>query len=581
MIDPAPQPSFLPRWPAAPAIAIGGALLLFVAGLTVASFNEIAFRAQATRETRVQAQILAASVTAALAFDDRSAALEYLGALSANPEIESGAIYDAKGDLAAAYHRPDSPAPPTQAPPAQSLNNGRDIRVTAPVLLHDDPIGSIYLKAAAEPFYRTADRYAAIGILGLMASLMVAALAAANASQRRAYSALQAEIIQRERAEEALRQSQKMEAMGQLTGGVAHDFNNLLMVASSGLELLDRTQDPQRRERLKQGVRQAIDRGAGLTRQLLAFSRRMPLASEVVDLHAQIEGMRLLLERSLREDIAVRLEVEDGLWPVEIDPGALEVAVVNIALNARDAMPGGGAITIGLHNRPELADGELQGDFVELAIRDTGLGMPPELASRIFEPFFTTKEVGKGTGLGLAQVYGFARSSRGGVRAVSAPGEGAAISLFFPRAAAAAKQPAPEPASAAATATPSQALSVLVVEDDDAVASAVGDMLQTLGHSAERVASADQALDELKRHARRFDVVFSDMVMPGALDGIGLAREIRERFPDLPVLLTTGYSEAAEQAAREGLTPLAKPYSIETLAARLDGAAATPRSARA
>jgi signal transduction histidine kinase len=521
--------------------------------------------------------MLAASVTAALAFDDRAAALEYLGSLRANPEIESGAIYGATGQLAAAYHRSGASPPPAKAPPAQSRNDGRDIQVTAPVLLHEQPIGSVYLKAAAEPFFRTADRYAAIGILGLMASLMVTALAAANAAQRRAYAALQAEIAQRERAEEALRQSQKMEAMGQLTGGVAHDFNNLLMVASSGMDLLDRTQDPQRRERLKQGVRQAIDRGASLTRQLLAFSRRMPLTSEVVDLGAQIDGMRLLLDRSLREDIAVRLEVEAGLWPVEIDPGALEVAVVNIALNARDAMPDGGIITIGLHNRPNLSEGELQGDFVELSIRDTGQGMAPELASRIFEPFFTTKEVGKGTGLGLAQVYGFARSSRGGVRVVSAPGEGATLSLFFPRSEAAAQAPPAAPAPAASSL---HGLKVLVVEDDDAVAAAVGDMLHTLGHHGERVASADEALKTLEA-GRRFDVVFSDMVMPGKLDGIGLARKIRERFPDLPVVLTTGYSAAAEQAAKEGLTPLAKPYAIDALAARLDGAVTTPRRARA
>jgi CheY-like chemotaxis protein len=361
-----------------------------------------------------------------------------------------------------------------------------------------------------------------------------------------------------------------MEAMGQLTGGVAHDFNNLLMVASSGLDLLDRTQDPVRRERLKQGVRQAIDRGAGLTRQLLAFSRRTPLTSKVVDLGAQIDSMRLLLDRSLREDIAVRLEVSDDLWPVEIDPGALEVAVVNIALNARDAMPVGGVITIRLTNHPAMADGELQGDMVELAVRDTGTGMPTDLAMRIFEPFFTTKDVGKGTGLGLAQVYGFAHASRGGVRVASAPGQGTTLSLFFPRSRAPISM-APTESEEPPPAHPGS-LKVLLVEDDDAVAASVGEMLSALGHSSRRAENAHAALAVLDA-GETFDVVLSDMVMPGTLDGIGLAREILRRFPGQPILLTTGYSDAAEQAIREGLTPLAKPYAIDALAARLEGAA--------
>ncbi len=439
-----------------------------------------------------------------------------------------------------------------------------------PVVLKSGPIGSVYLKSRAEPFFRTANRYAAIGILGLMAALMVAALAAANVAQRRAYAALEEEVEQRERAEEALRQSQKMEAVGQLTGGVAHDFNNLLMVASSGLYLLERTDDPERREYLQRGIRQAVERGASLTRQLLAFSRRTPLTSQVVDLRTQIDSMRLLLDRSLREDIAVGLETDDDLWPVEIDPGALEVAVVNIALNARDAMPAGGVITICLHNRPAMSDSELEGDMVELAVRDTGQGMEPELAGRIFEPFFTTKEVGKGTGLGLAQVYGFARASRGGVRVKSTPGQGSIISLFFPRS----QTPVMAwPIESIEPPSPTeQALKVLLVEDDEAVAAAVGDVLSSLGHCSRRAADARAALDILETD-KAFDVVLSDMVMPGELDGIGLAREIRRRHPGVPILLTTGYSEAAEQAISEGLTPLAKPYAPDALAVRLQHAA--------
>ena len=560
--------------PSPPVIASFSAILLFVAGLAVASFNEVAFRAQATRESRVQAQMLAASVTAALAFNDSAAAKEFADSLHANPEIETSGIYDASGRLVAGYRRDDAPPPPQRAPPLQSINNGQSIQVGAPVLLNAEPIGSVYLKSAAEPFYRTANRYAAIGILGLMAALMVGALAAANAAQRRAYAALEEQIAHRERVEEALRQSQKMEAVGQLTGGVAHDFNNLLMVASSGLYLLDRTEDPQRREWLKQGVQQAIDRGASLTRQLLDFSRRAPLTSQAVNLGAQIDSMRLLLDRSLREDIGVRLEVDNDLWPVEIDPGALEVAVVNIALNARDAMPAGGIITIRLTNRTGMSEGELLGDMVELAVSDTGSGMTADLASRIFEPFFTTKEVGKGTGLGLAQVYGFVRASNGGVRLASRPGQGTTISLFFPRSLAQVASIADRTTEPTLTST--RSLKVLLVEDDDAVAASVGEMLSALGHVSERAANAQAALIRLEA-GEIFDVALSDMVMPGEIGGIGLAREIRRRFPGLPIVLTTGYSAAADQAIREGLTPLAKPYAIDALAARLEDAARARR----
>ncbi len=564
--------------PSAPLVAIGGAIMLFCAGLAVATLNEVAFRAQAVRESRVQAQMLAASVTAALAFEDPTAAQEYVESLHVNPQIESGGIYDASGRLVASYTRPGAQPAAQHAPPMLSRDDGRAIEVGVPVTLKAETIGSVFLKSSAEPIFRTANRYAAIGILGLMAALMVGALAAANAGQRRAYAALENEVEQRERAEEALRQSQKMDAVGQLTGGVAHDFNNLLMVASSGLYLLDRTDDPQKREYLKQGVRQAIERGATLTRQLLAFSRRAPLTSQVVDLRVQMENMRQLLDRSLREDIDVRMEVDEQLWPVEVDPGALEVAVVNIALNARDAMPTGGTITIRLTNRPAMSDGELQGDMVELAVSDTGHGMAPELASRIFEPFFTTKEVGKGTGLGLAQVYGFARASHGGVRVKSQPAQGATVSLLFPRS----QSPVlatPNDDSEPENASP-RPLKILLVEDDEAVAAAVSEMLTCLGHDNHRVINADAAMVTLNAGGS-FDVVLSDMVMPGELDGIGLAREIRRQYPGLPILLTTGYSEAAEQAIGEGLTPLAKPYTAENLATRLECAARSgkPRGA--
>ena len=566
------------------AVAMIAAIVLVAAGLAVAGYNESLFRAQATREAQVQADILAASLTAALAFDDAVAAQQYLDALSANPEAEAAGLYSASGGLLSGYRRDPSQPLPLQAPARPPGLQDGQIVIVSPVVQSGVRLGSVYLRIQAEPPARRALRYAAIGLLGVMASLVAVILGAANSAQRRANvaleqanSALRQQIEKRERAEEALRQSQKMEAMGQLTGGVAHDFNNLLMVASSGLDLLDRAQDPKRREVLRQGIRQALDRGAGLTRQLLAFSRRSPLKSDVVDLGRQIEGMRLLLERSLREDIAVRFEVEPGLWPVEIDPAQLEVAVVNIAVNARDAMPDGGVITLAARNRPGASVQGQAGDFVELSVTDTGEGMTPETAQRVFEPFFTTKPVGKGTGLGLSQVYGFSRASGGAAVVSSTPGAGTTVSLLFP----AADKPLSVPAEPAPAPGPDASLPpglVLLVEDDDSVAAAVAAMLGELGYRVVRAPDALSALALIDRGEEPFDVMFSDMVMPGPMDGAALAEAVLKRRPDLPVVLTTGFSAAADSAARQGLRLLAKPYRIEALATELAAARTAKKS---
>jgi signal transduction histidine kinase len=562
------------------AMAMIAAGLLVAAGLAVADYNESLFRAQAAREAQVQADILAASLTAAVAFNDADDAEQYLGALRANPEVEAAGLYGPDGALLSSYRRDPSTPLPRRAPgPVKPFVKGQLV-VTAPVTQAGVRLGSVYLRLQAEPAGRRVLRYAAIGLLGVMASLVAVVLGAANATQRRANgalaeanAALRHQIEQRERAEEALRQSQKMEAMGQLTGGVAHDFNNLLMVASSGLDLLERTQDPKRREALRQGVRQALDRGAGLTRQLLAFSRRSPLKTEVVDLGRRIEGMRLLLERSLREDIAVRFDLQPDLWPVELDPAQLEVAVLNIAVNARDAMPNGGAITLSARNRPGVSiDGE-EGDFVELSLTDTGEGMTPETAGRVFEPFFTTKAVGKGTGLGLSQVYGFSRASGGAARVTSRPGGGTSITLYFPASTKPLTQ-APAPDAPPAAPLPCR---VLLVEDDDAVAAAVSAMLEELGYRVVRASDAANALAVLDRDAQAIDLMFSDMVMPGTMDGAALAETVLQRWPGLPVVLTTGFSDAAEAATRRGLRLLPKPYRIEDLAAELGAAQARTR----
>ncbi len=393
----------------------------------------------------------------------------------------------------------------------------------------------------------------------------------ANRTQelKAANAALRDQMANKALVEEKLRQAQKIEAIGQLTGGVAHDFNNLLMVISGGLEMLDRQTDPARKKRLMDGMRQAAARGSGLTRQLLAFSRRQELEPQTVDLERQIGGMRELLDRSLRGDVEVAFDFAAGLWPVEVDASELELVVLNLAVNARDAMPNGGTIRISASNT--LGRGsDAAGDVIRLSISDNGTGMTREVQSRVFEPFFTTKDIGKGSGLGLAQVHGFVKQSGGTIEIDSAIGRGTTITMLLPRST---KAPAPDRHHLVdlhvERRRPSNAGSVLLVEDDEEVAALVGEMLDELGYQVIRAASAAAALGALA-NGRAIDVVFSDIMMPGGMNGVELAQEIHKRRGDLPILLTSGYSEAAKQAAdAQGIKILRKPYELSELSEAL------------
>jgi signal transduction histidine kinase/ActR/RegA family two-component response regulator len=376
-------------------------------------------------------------------------------------------------------------------------------------------------------------------------------------------------------AERQLRQTQKIEAIGQLTGGVAHDFNNLLMVILGGLSMIERPGDPARRARVLEGMRQAAERGASLSRQLLAFARRQPLKAEPVDLRAQLNGMHDLLDRALRGDVHVLIELPEDLWTVLVDPAELELVLLNLCVNARDAMPNGGAIRIAAHNAAGLEQRGGRADFVSLSVSDSGVGMSAEVLTHVFEPFFTTKEVGKGSGLGLPQVYGFAEQSGGSVRIESEVGRGTTVVLTLPRTNRAPAEATPFPDVGRPRSKASG--SVLLVEDDDEVAGLVTDMLRELGYQVTRVASAEAALGALA-DVRTIDVVFSDIMMPGRLNGFDLAREIRSRRPGLPILLTSGYADAAiRDAAHENVPVLRKPYDIEALAETL-GELMEPRS---
>ena len=370
-------------------------------------------------------------------------------------------------------------------------------------------------------------------------------------------------------AEGVMRQAQKMDALGQLTGGVAHDFNNLLAVFANGLQLIERSPSLDQRERAIAGMRRAIERGTGLTRQLLAFSRRQAMNPESVDLVAQLTGMREMLVRSLRGDIEVRMDLAESLWPVEIDAGEFELAMLNVCVNARDAMPAGGTITIAARNVAHAGAADVDGDdFVELSIRDVGAGMPPEVLSRAFEPFFTTKDVGKGSGLGLPQVYGFAKQSGGRIDIESAVGEGTVVTLLLPRARSAPARATEAPALSRTSSDRSRRGHALLVEDDDEVAALTSEMLSFLGFEVVHAASPAAALGALA-NGRQVDVVFSDIMMPGGISGLELGREIRRRQPGLRIVLTTGVSEAAAGMESGEFVLLLKPYSAEALSRAL------------
>ncbi|MBV9332051.1 MAG: PAS domain S-box protein [Alphaproteobacteria bacterium] len=377
-----------------------------------------------------------------------------------------------------------------------------------------------------------------------------------------------------QRAHEQLSQAQKMEALGQLTGGIAHDFNNLLMVVSGQAALMKRRVSEARDVRALESIEYAVSLGARLTRQLLSFGQRQPLNPVTIDLGEQVSTYRDLLASSARGNLTLNFAIGPGIWPVFADPSELELALVNLTVNARDAMPKGGTITLSAENRTIAASEELGmiGDFVAISVRDTGTGISREDLPRIFEPFFTTKPQGKGTGLGLAQVYGFAHRSGGSVHATSKENVGTVVTLYLPR--------SREPEQAERHTPPERAEKVsgriLVVEDNAEVRAVSTTLLEQMGYEVLFAESAAAALEVLARDSR-IDLVFSDIIMPGEMDGLELARTIGKRYPHIAVLLTSGYARAAETAERE-FPILRKPYEVKALAAAI---AATISKARA
>lgn len=450
------------------------------------------------------------------------------------------------------------------------LNAATSLHLMGNVILLERPVSPDTLKVAVEAATRArARQYATRAMLAELAAahnevaLLNQDLEGRISDRTRelsdANNQLMREIAERERAQSALLQVQKMEAIGQLTGGIAHDFNNLLHVIGINLDLLSRLESSPQAERVVELARKTVRRGARLTEQLLSFSRSHSLVPQPTDLHILIAGMHELLLTSVGSSIRVNLQLEHPHPMVQIDPNQLEMSILNLAVNARDAMPKGGSITIAT-SELGLAQGSGHTRGVMLKVIDDGEGIPSSIIERVFEPFFTTKPMGAGTGLGLAQVYGFVKQSGGDVRIESPLGAGTTVSLTFPEISANLPEHAPD--LGVRHVTPRQR--ILVVEDDEDVRQSIVQSLEILGHEVAAVCDAETALSVLAERQPTLLVV--DYVMPG-MNGADLIRTVHQRWPNIAVILATGYADMEKVAEVIGArSVLKKPFRVEALA---------------
>ncbi len=425
-------------------IAMAAALFLLAAGVLMARYEDRLYSDQQIKSVSEQANILAASVAGAVAFDDAKAAQEFVEALTVNPQLLAAGVYDDDGRRIAGFTREGQSLP--QIPDGDgTITRGR-IEIAHPVMQNGNRLGMVFVRAAAEPFGRRMARYAGLILLVTMGALVIIVLAVSqNALSRRATQLarvnerLQAEMAERARTEEALRQAHKMEAVGQLSGGIAHDFNNLIMIVKGNLRLLRKRLVPATDQPVQYigAAEEALDRAAALTQRILAFSRRQPLSPVPVQLSALVENMGQLLQHSVGDTVVVETQLGSRWWS-KCDVNQMENVILNLAINARDAMPGGGTLHVATQDRymvdaPGDAADFTPGDYVALTLRDTGIGMDEETRQRAVDPFFTTKPLGKGTGLGLSMTFGFVRQSGGHLVINSAPGKGTEITLYMPR----------------------------------------------------------------------------------------------------------------------------------------------------
>ena len=573
------------------AFAAAGVLLIVLAGMVRVIYNEQSYKETQIQRVQAQNRILASTVSAALVFDDRKAAHEYVNALAVDPQIRIAAVYDARGALFAGYSRAEGRPVPATVEEKGSLIEGDQLVVTTPVQQGNASLGTVYMQTAIEPISMRFERYGVIGLLVAMGSLIFILLGVAQGRLRdaneqlqrqgqdlaRANENLRTQIEQREFAETTLRQVQKMEAMGQLTGGIAHDFNNLLQVIIGNIEVLQRRNlvpdDAARRMILS--MARSAERAATLTQRLLAFARRQPLDPKPIDVNKLVTGMSELLHRTLGESMRIESVLAGGIWRVASDANQLEKAILNLAVNARAAMPSGGKLTIETANAfldetYANAHDVKPGQYVVVCVSDTGTGMGKDVLQKAFEPFFTTKDVGKGSGLGLSQVYGFIKQSDGHAKIYSEPGEGTTVKLYLPRLTTAADGPETvmEPKSFPAGSIDRQ---ILVVEDDEDVRSHAVAMLRELGYSVLEAADGPRALRMLESQPG-VHLLFTDVGLPGGLNGRQLADRARENHPDLLVLFTTGYARNAivhQGRLDPGVELITKPFTSAALATKV------------
>ena len=445
-----------------------------------------------------------------------------------------------------------------------------ETRLVAWRRLHDVDMAvfsSVSLNGVLRGWGATMIPYSALGLCAALAlfSITIVALRRTRLAEAAEQQAAD-ERLRRERAAETVRQSQKMEALGKLTGGVAHDFNNLLAVIQASAELA-KIGPPERAGRLLDNVLHAARRGAVLTRQLLSFSRSQALALRVMDPFGEIPRTIEMLKPSLPGNIQIDVRVPDDASLIEIDPGEWEIALLNIAVNARDAMPDGGWFTVTVSNQHIVQGGVaeapgLHGDFEKIALCDTGSGIPPEIAVRAFEPFFTTKDVGRGTGLGLSQVYGFARQAGGAAAIEPGPAGRTTVALFLPR--------TEKPIDACAADLredmhTGDAKRILLAEDNHEVAAITIEIVGTFNYDILWVDRARKALDKLMEAGAGFHRLLTDAVMPDGMNGLQLARMVRRRIPALPIILVSGYNDAVAGQPFE-FRMLRKPLPVDQLA---------------
>ncbi|MEX2643909.1 MAG: response regulator [Acetobacterales bacterium] len=579
-------------WRFTPLVALTAAVALLLAAAALGVYAERDYREQKIQEAVVQARILARAVAAPLAFSDRDAAAGDVAALRANPAIVAAAVYDAEGKLFVSFLRENArPTPGTIQPGTISYAEGR-VGVAVPVSEDSIQLGVVYLRTVTQSFAQRATQYVGLLLLGFMMLIVLAVLGMGQAAVNRANAELRLrakeleetntqlheQIAAREETEAALRQSQKMETIGQLTGGVAHDFNNLLAIILGNLERLKRRlargDAPTELARTIDNAMAGAERAAALTHSLLAFARRQPLRPEPVDINRLVSGISELLRRTLGETITIETVVAGGLWRVSVDPNQLESTILNLAVNARDAMPEGGQLTIETANAylderyvSDFEDLEA-GQYVLISITDTGVGMSREVIDRVFEPFFTTKEVGHGTGLGLSQVYGLVKQSGGHIKLYSEPGEGTTIKIYLPRLMSDEEPRTTRHADPAETVTAGpDAKPVLVVEDDPGVREHSVALLTELGYPVIEAADGEEALRLLADHPE-IALLFTDVGLPGGMNGRELAEEALHRRPDLAVLYTTGYARNAivhDGRLDPGVHLVTKPFTYAEL----------------